>query len=237
MTPVALAERLAVMRGRGLDERAQPHHNDQRSDARKGAYVPRHTQLRVLAARVIQVTVVAQLLPVGADDVRGLTGIRRDQVTGSYRAGKVARFGQVCTVLTHRREDGVSSGRGSRPGSDGAVGGFEGERVFGVDAANFGPGDLNGANHIAQGHTGDGHAHFGAPEGGPREQGNKPEDGHQLQGFDPTALNSGDNERNCAGGEDDYRKYAPESRVQGEVWRHATMFPRADHFQGERRNS
>jgi len=234
MTRAELAEQAER---RELADGGEQYRHNQYGDSRERSHMPRDSHRGEFAGGGIQMSVIAQTFPVSADDVRGPTGIRRDQVAGSHRSGQIARFGQVCTVLTHRRENRVTAGGGSRPGGDRAVTRFESERIFGVDAPNLWPRDLDGAKNVAYGHSSSGHDNRRATERGPREQSDESEDGQQLQGIQPATLNNRQRDRGCARGEDDNRKYAPESRVQGEVWRHRTMFPRTHRIQGERRTS
>jgi len=223
--------------GGRLLERGDDGNRGQRDNSYDRAEMPRDAKLSEFARGAIQMPGVTQLLPMAADDIRRLTGIRRDEVAGSHRAGQVAGFGQISAVLTHRAEHRVPAGRWRRPRADGAVSGFEGQGVFGVDAADFGPRNFHAADHIAHVNTGGGDNHRWAPKHGPGQQRYQTEDGGNLQGLQPAALNGSDDQRGGAGGNDNDSKYAPESRVQGEVWRHGTMFPRAHHFQGERRDS
>jgi len=237
MSSTTLASVLELAKVRELADRGEQNRHDQHNDSGDRAEVPRDPQLRKFASRGIQMSIVSQLFPMSADDVCGLTGIRRDQVAGPHCAGQITRLWQVRSILAHRREDRVSAGGGSRPRCDRAVSRFEGERVFGVDAADLGPRDVGRAQNIAKRNAGCGHENGGAPEHGPRQKRNKTEDGQHLQGIQPASLKSRDDERGRARSKYDDGKYAPESRVQGEVWRHGTMFPRVHRIQGERRIS
>ena len=225
------------MKAAQLDERRERAEHNQSNESRDGAPVPRNSQLRELARRGIQMTVVSQLFPVAADDERGLARIRRDEIAGSHRARQVTRFGQVLAILANGAVHGVTAGSGCSPRSNRAMRCLESERVFGIDAADFRPRDVNRAQHIAQAHAGRSDANVRAPEHRPREQAEQSEDGRDLQGIQPSALKSRDYKSCSKGSNDDDGKYAPESRVQGEVWRHGTMFPRAHRIQGEGRNS
>jgi hypothetical protein len=218
-----------------LDERAQHTRGDEGSKRNEGRNVPRGSQARELARLRVEVARVTQSLPARANDKSGLTGVRSDEVARANSAVDVGGFGKVSTVLLRGAVNGVPAGSGRRPRGHGAVNGVKPQRVFGVDAHDLGPRNINRAKHVANAHAGVVNVNSWAPKSSPRRKAHEPQRGQQQEHIEPSS-GEGRNDKN----DQEARGYsnskgAAEARVQSEGCEHPTMFARARMNKAERR--
>lgn len=164
---------------------------------------------------IVKPSAVSKKLPVSSDDNCCNSGITGGQISRSDQAlTDVATLGEMFGLSSVGHEGCVSGGCGCSPSPDDSFGGFQSERVLGVDSRNRTPVQFGLPKNVVDGDSTLGHSNAGIPK---QQPGNvsEPNVDPRLQENDVKGLccqsnNSEKREQHSSDGHDSAR-----ARVQG----------------------